>query len=108
MSIPIFTAQLAKARHATNLANLRSAKAAVVSEYLLNEQTADSVSYTFDVASGKATAGAAATATKGSGNTCDGSGCTDTYTTIGLTIAKDGTITWTNIPADLTADLAGD
>ena len=34
ISIPVFTAQLSKARMATNLANLRAAKAAAVAEYL--------------------------------------------------------------------------
>ena len=33
ISIPVFTAQLSKARKATNLANLRAAKAAAVAKY---------------------------------------------------------------------------
>ncbi|MGN0362690.1 MAG: type IV pilin protein [Bilifractor sp.] len=37
ISIPIFTAQLEKAREATDLANLRAAKAAAVSAYLSDD-----------------------------------------------------------------------
>lgn len=37
ISIPVFTAQLGKARFATNQANLRAAKAAAVSSYLTDE-----------------------------------------------------------------------
>lgn len=37
ISIPVFTAQLGKAREATNNANLRAAKAAAVSMYLTDE-----------------------------------------------------------------------
>lgn len=39
ISIPVFTAQLGKARQATNNANLRAAKAAAVSEYLTGDTT---------------------------------------------------------------------
>ena len=39
ISIPVFTAQLGKARRATNNANLRAAKAAAVAEYLSDEGT---------------------------------------------------------------------
>lgn len=38
ISIPIFTAQLEKAREATDLANIRAAKAAAVSAYLSEEK----------------------------------------------------------------------
>ena len=38
ISIPVFTAQLGKAREATNNANLRAAKAAAVSEYLTGDK----------------------------------------------------------------------
>lgn len=37
ISIPVFTAQLGKARRATNQANLRAAKAAAVAEYLTDD-----------------------------------------------------------------------
>ena len=39
ISVPVFTAQLGKARRATNNANLRAAKAAAVAEYLSDEGT---------------------------------------------------------------------
>lgn len=42
ISIPVFTAQLGKAREATNNANLRAAKAAAMSDYLTGEKTTDS------------------------------------------------------------------
>ena len=37
ISIPVFTAQLGKARKATNEANLRAAKAAAVAAYLTDD-----------------------------------------------------------------------
>ena len=40
ISIPIFTSQLQKAKDATNRANARAAKAAAVSAYLTNSETA--------------------------------------------------------------------
>ena len=62
VSIPIFTAQLEKAREATDLANLRAAKAAAVSAYL-SEETVDgtvigsqqesTVTMYYDAAAGK-------------------------------------------------------
>ena len=39
VSIPIFTAQLEKARESTDLANIRAAKAAAVSAYLTEDET---------------------------------------------------------------------
>ena len=54
ISIPVFTAQLSKARKATNLANLRAAKAAAVAEYLTGEKEG-TMYYNYDIASGKAT-----------------------------------------------------
>ena len=54
ISIPVFTAQLSKARKATNLANLRAAKAAAVAEYLTGEKEG-TMYYNYDSASGKAT-----------------------------------------------------
>lgn len=37
ISIPVFTAQLSKARKATNQANMRAAKAAAIAQYLTDE-----------------------------------------------------------------------
>lgn len=55
VSIPVFTAQLSKARKATNLANLRAAKAAAVAEYLTGEYEGDQT-FNYDIASGEAVA----------------------------------------------------
>ena len=46
ISIPIFTAQLEKSREATDIANLRAAKAAAVSLYLAGDGTETYVSWT--------------------------------------------------------------
>lgn len=62
ISIPILTSQLEKAREATDLANLRAAKAAAVSAYLSEEtvdgvaigsQQTDTVTMYYDAAAGK-------------------------------------------------------
>ena len=62
ISIPIFTAQLEKAREATDLANLRAAKAAAVSAYLSDDKIDDkqlgstqeeTVTLYYDAAAGK-------------------------------------------------------
>ncbi len=63
ISIPVFTAQLSKARKATNLANLRAAKAAAVAEYLTGEKEGEAT-YNYDIASGKVTLVDGATVTK--------------------------------------------
>lgn len=53
ISIPVFTAQLGKARRATNNANLRAAKAAAVAEYLTSDDNnGKSVEYKYDIAAG--------------------------------------------------------
>ena len=51
VSIPVFTSQLTKAKQATNLANLRAAKAAAVAEYLSSDQAGD-VTYNYNPAEG--------------------------------------------------------
>ena len=53
ISIPIFTAQLEKAREATDLANQRAAKAAAVAAYLDADSTGTK-DYYYDAASGAA------------------------------------------------------
>lgn len=59
VSIPIFTAQLSKARLATNQANARAAKAAAVAAYLENDSV-DFVTYTIaDGVASTATTGTA-------------------------------------------------
>lgn len=52
ISIPVFTAQLSKARLATNQANIRAAKAAAVAEYL-SEEKEGTVTYDYNTTSGK-------------------------------------------------------
>ena len=57
ISIPVFTAQLGKARLATNNANLRAAKAAAVSEYLTGDKNdGQSDNYEYTVSTGDITA----------------------------------------------------
>ena len=51
ISVPIFTAQLKKARIATNQANARSAKAAAVTSYM--EDSANNLGGTYTVSSGQ-------------------------------------------------------
>ena len=56
ISIPVFTAQLGKARRATNNANLRAAKAAAVAEYLTSDNNnGKKVEYKYDIAAGSVT-----------------------------------------------------
>lgn len=56
ISIPVFTAQLGKARKATNQANLRAAKAAAIAEYLTDDQdTSKKITYDYDISTGVAT-----------------------------------------------------
>jgi len=55
VSIPIFSAQLDKARASTDAANVRAAKAAAVTDYLTNGTTTESVIYYYDADSGKIT-----------------------------------------------------
>ncbi len=54
ISIPVFTAQLGKARKATNQANLRAAKAAAVAEYLTGDDTnaGGDLYYEYDIDAG--------------------------------------------------------
>ena len=56
ISIPVFTSQLAKARKATNQANMRAAKAAAVAQYLTdNEDGKEAVVYDYNPEKGIAT-----------------------------------------------------
>lgn len=56
ISIPVFTAQLSKARKATNQANLRAAKAAAVAQYLTDEaESTSAVTYKYVLKTGEAT-----------------------------------------------------
>ena len=56
ISIPVFTAQLSKARKATNQANMRAAKAAAIAEYLTSDAEATAeVKYNYSIESGSVT-----------------------------------------------------
>ena len=108
ISIPVFTAQLSKARKATNLANLRAAKAAAVAEYLTSESEGTK-NYNYDIATGKATVTDNKVATTerklddsdtSSGTAVDGS---DKYTKFSVTLT-----TTTNGTGDNTVLVFGD
>ena len=51
ISIPVFTSQLAKARKATNQANMRAAKAAAVAQYLTDSKEGQAF-YKYDLEEG--------------------------------------------------------
>ena len=56
ISVPLFTAQLGKARKATNEANLRAAKVAAVADYMTNDEGAKAdIKYSYDIAAGTVT-----------------------------------------------------
>lgn len=112
VSIPIFTAQLEKSREATDIANLRAAKAEAVAAYLTQENigtgTTDwtaAVAFQYDPLTGKlATSGVTATMKGTTNNPGTYNGTNNEYgynsgtdysgTVIGGSIATDGTITW--------------
>lgn len=71
ISIPIFTAQLEKAREATDLANMRAAKAAAVAEYLDDDSAKWTTKY-YDAAKGTLVT-AKPTEGYGKGTTTEGS-----------------------------------
>lgn len=118
VSIPIFTSQLEKSREATDLANLRAAKAAAVTAYLTGDaddavvgglfgaSAADSIDVYYNAAQGKLVSSADAADAIGKGTASKG-GCaatafgTVTYDEdtvasgkkIKVTITKDGEVT---------------
>lgn len=53
ISIPIFSGQLEKAKQATDLANMRSAKAAVAAEWMMGDMSSEE-QYVYDAGSGRA------------------------------------------------------
>jgi len=68
ISIPIFTAQLDKARAAADAANVRAAKAAATTDYLTDHNDGTAVTYYYDAENGRiSTDSAAAAAFKGYG-----------------------------------------
>lgn len=75
VSIPIFTSQLEKAREATDLANMRAAKAAAVAAYLDADNSTADMTYYYDATNGNvvATKGTTANFKYGKGTTTVGS-----------------------------------
>lgn len=55
ISIPVFTSQLAKARKATNQANMRAAKAAAVAQYLTDNEDGKAADISTDGNTGNTT-----------------------------------------------------
>ncbi len=97
ISIPIFTTQLEKSREATDIANLRAAKAAITAQYL-DDATAGS--WWYDTEAGKLVAdkvvcGEGTGTTGSASNTQFGYAPGTDVTAMGIkcTIAADGTIT---------------
>lgn len=91
VSIPVFTAQLSKARLATNQANARAAYAAAVAEELTKDHTSTSSggTYTYDVAKAKIDS----TATAGSNSAQSTDISTWTAERSGKAVGKVWTIT---------------
>ncbi|MGO5337800.1 hypothetical protein ACTQZS_13535 [Bilifractor sp. LCP19S3_H10] len=114
ISIPIFTSQLEKAREATDLANIRAAKAASVAAYLNEEKIGDKqlgstqdgeVSLIYDANNGKLVSSGTNVTKYGKGTTTVSSesnaqlgynpkmAAADVFT---VKIAQDGTVTITS------------
>ena len=114
ISIPIFTSQLEKAREATDLANIRAAKAAAVAAYLDEEKIGDkqlgstqtgTVTLKYDANNGKLVSVTAIVTSYGKGTITEGSASNaqlgydpkkavaDVFT---VAIAQDGTVTITS------------
>jgi prepilin-type N-terminal cleavage/methylation domain-containing protein len=60
VSIPIFTAQIEKARAAADAANVRAAKAAATTDYLTNHNDGTAVTYYYDAENGRVSTDATA------------------------------------------------
>ncbi len=109
VSIPVFTSQLEKSREATDIANMRAAKAAAVTAYLSEDTTLGigsmqtaAVTVKYDAGAGKLVASTATVTGYGKGTTADGgSAAYDVYSNttaytdkvISVTIAQNGDIT---------------
>lgn len=97
ISIPIFTTQLEKSREATDIANLRAAKAAITAQYLDDATTG---SWWYNTEAGKLVdakfvCGEGTATTGNASNTQLGYNPATDVTAMGIkcTIATDGTIT---------------
>ena len=114
VSIPIFTSQLEKAREATDLANIRAAKAAAVAAYLDEETIGDKqlgstqtepVTLKYDANNGKLVDPSTDVTKYGKGTTTVGSASNDQLgykpdkaaaDVFTVAIAQDGTVTITS------------
>ena len=114
ISIPIFTSQLEKAREATDLANIRAAKAAAVAAYLdeetiggkqLGSTQTEPVTLKYDANNGKLVDPSADVTKYGKGTTTVGSASNDQLgykpnkaaaDVFTVAIAQDGTVTITS------------
>jgi type IV pilus assembly protein PilA len=102
ISIPIFTSQLEKSREATDVANMRAAKAAAVVAYLDGNNSAVTA-MKYDAASGKLVASTETVTGYGKGTTTDGKtkysdyDSTKAYTdqVITVSVNESGTVTET-------------
>lgn len=109
ISIPVFTNQLEKAREATDVANVRSAKALAVAEYLTDDtisSSASNVTYLYNAKDGTLVKDSGSTAATidayGRGTKTDGGVDTETGTVdhtkeiVQVEIDKDGNVkcTW--------------
>ena len=110
VSIPIFTGKLEKAREATDIGNMRAAKAAAVTIYLTNDKTDDTVNWNanddgfyayYNAATGKLQKSTTGITTYGKGTAIDG-GCEDymdykkdtvaSEKMIRITVSNEGTV----------------
>ena len=109
VSIPVFTSQLEKSREATDIANMRAARAAAVSAYLSDDTTLGigsmqtaAVTVKYDATSGKLVKSDATVAAYGKGTTANGNSAAydgyendKAYTAwvIYVTVAQNGDVT---------------
>ncbi len=114
ISIPVFTAQLEKAREATDLANMRGAKALAVASYLVGDDSTfkAGTTYAYDAENGKFVAATAEVTPYGKG-TASGkysSAVADQVFYVQVSTSGDVTAAWaapkTALPALTTWDKA--
>lgn len=96
VSIPIFTAQLRKARVATDLANERAAKAAAVAQALTDENGTGNLKYQYDAQTGTVTLIALGDTTKSSTDLSGYGKTTDAKSKDGLSVSGDTGVDLTN------------
>lgn len=96
VSIPVFTSKLENARVATDMANMRAAKAAAVTEILGQTTTSAEQTYYYDAATGKLEAQRDNVTGYGkSGKEVEGATGTPKDNVLKVTISSDGSVTLT-------------